>query len=62
MKKKYYSYYLNETTFGIVDTWEMCQEICKGVKGAKYKNIEKKMDAEKWLKGDYEEVKKIKKY
>lgn len=62
MKKKYYSYYLNETTFGIVDTWEMCQEICKGVKGAKYKSFEKKMDAEKWLKGDYEEVKKIKKY
>ena len=63
MKKKYYAYFINENTFGIVDNWPMCQEICKGVK-SKYKSFESREKAESWLKGDSEvEIKaKIKKY
>ena len=63
MKKKYYAYFINENTFGIVESWPMCQEICKGVK-SKYKSFDTKEKAESWLKGDSEiETKsKIKKY
>ncbi len=47
--KKYYGYYLNDNTYGIVDNWLMCQEICKGQKGARYKGFISKKEAEDWL-------------
>ncbi len=63
MKKKYYAYFINENTFGIVESWPMCQEICKGVK-SKYKSFDTKEEAESWLKGDSEidSKSKVKKY
>lgn len=48
MAKKYYAYYINENTQGIVDNWPLCQEICKGQK-AKYKSFPTKKEAENWL-------------
>lgn len=47
--KKYYAYYINESTYGVVDTWPMCQEICKGQKGAKYKGFKSEKEAKDWL-------------
>lgn len=57
--KKYYGYYLNEDTYGVVDSWPMCQEICKGQKGARYKGFTSKKEAEEWLGkgGEYAEKK-----
>lgn len=51
MKKKYYAYHINKDTFGIVDNWAMCQEICKGT-SAKYKSFETEKEAQDWLNGD----------
>lgn len=59
MKKKYYAYFINEDTFGVVESWPMCQEICKGVK-SKYKSFDTKEKAESWLKGDTVEESKAK--
>lgn len=54
--KKYYAYYINETCSGVVDTWPMCQEICKG-QNAKYKGFPSRAEAENWLSAgaEYEE-------
>lgn len=48
MAKKFYAYYINEKTKGIVDTWPLCQNICKGT-SAKYKGFDTKVEAETWL-------------
>ncbi len=55
--KKYYGYYLNENTYGVVDSWPMCQEICKGQKGARYKGFTSRQEAEEWIGkgGEYAE-------
>lgn len=48
MKKKFYAYYINDNTMGVVDSWPICQEICKGVK-SQYKSFVSKSEAEEWL-------------
>jgi len=48
MAKKFYAYHINEKTRGIVDSWPMCQEICKG-QNAKYKGFETEKEAKEWL-------------
>lgn len=48
MAKKYYAYYINEKTFGTVDNWPLCQEICKGT-SAKYKSFPDEKEAKQWL-------------
>lgn len=50
MKKKFYAYYINETTMGVVDNWPLCQEICKGLKSS-YKSFGTEEEAKKWLEG-----------
>lgn len=57
-KQKFYAYYINEATMGVVDNWPMCQEICKGQK-ARYKSFSSQKEAKEWLNngGNYEEAK-----
>lgn len=48
MAKKFYAYYINENTQGVVDNWPLCQEICKGTK-SKYKSFGSEKEAKEWL-------------
>ncbi len=50
-KKKYYACFVPETGRRLVtDRWPECEEMVKGVRGARYKSFESKTEAEAWLK------------
>jgi ribonuclease HI len=48
MANKFYAYFINENTQGVVDNWPLCQEICKGQK-SKYKSFLSEKEAKAWL-------------
>lgn len=61
MAKKFYAYHINDNTNGIVDSWPLCQEICRG-QNAKYKGFESFDEAKSWLETGMETTSKSRKY
>ena len=53
-KKKFYVVWEGKNR-GVYTTWKECQQQIEGIKGAKYKSFKTKENAEKALKGNYED-------
>ena len=51
ISSKFYAYKLKNGSEGIVDSWNNCQAIVKGV-GSRYKKFSNKEEAIEWLKSD----------
>ena len=45
-----YAFYLNESCYGYLDSWDMCKILTTGAKGAKYKKFKNKAEAGLYLK------------
>lgn len=48
--KKYYAYFLSKDRQGIVEGWDACERLVKGVAGARYRGFSRRDAAEQWLK------------
>ena len=45
-----YAFYLNESCYGYLDSWDRCKLLTAGAPGAKYKKFKDKAEAGLYLK------------
>lgn len=60
MAKKIYAFYLDDSNYGIVETWDECKKIVEKTK-YRYKSFTSKIEAENWIKegAEYQKKEKI---